>query len=278
MDIKTYKTLTGLTLEELANKLNEELPKDAYKAVPGAADLTDIDPNWMRKVFNEIFGICGVGWGYKYDPADMHIYAETRNRSSGGTRNVHIATLKRMTFWYKVIDVQGAVVICEIDASGGSENDVEAYAMKGAITSALSNAASNIGFQESVYLGKRSHKTIGKSAPVSKSALAAKPSSPAVSKANVSAPSNITVAKPAPANTPSTKVGASNDPAQFEVKIGKRAGKTLGEIYTEDNGAAAIQFYTTMATGNNADKTELKNAAIAFLAKNNGHVPQSIAA
>jgi len=273
MDIK-FKTLTGLALDELARKLDEELPKEAYSAVPGAADLTDIDPNWMRKIFNEVFGMCGVGWGYKYDPADLHIYAETRNRSSGGTRNVHIAALKRMTFWYKVIDEQGVVVTCEINASGGSENDVEAYAMKGAITNAIGNAASNIGFQESVYLGHRSHKTVGKSASTSKRAAVAKPN------ANTSAPS--TNASASTLRTSSKNEGlsasASDDPAQFVVKIGKRAGKTLAAIYTEDNGAAAIQFYTTMATSNNADKEALKNAAIAFLAKHNGHIPQSVAA
>jgi len=53
-----------------------------------------------------------------------------------------------------------------IDASGGSENGNAAYAMKGAITNGIGNAVSNIGFQESVYLGLRSHRTVGKKAPV----------------------------------------------------------------------------------------------------------------
>ena len=86
MDIKNHKTLTGMLLESVAAKLDAELPKDAYKAVPGAADLTDIDPNYMRKVLNEVFGLCGIGWGYKYDSADMHTEIEERKRSSGGTR------------------------------------------------------------------------------------------------------------------------------------------------------------------------------------------------
>jgi hypothetical protein len=216
----------------------------------------------------KISGICGVGWGYKYDPVDMHIYSETRNRSSGGTRTVHTAVLKRMTFWYKVADEKDTVVICEIDASGGSENDVEAYAMKGAITNALGNAASNIGFQESVYLGKRSHKTVGKT-----SSTASGPTKP--------------VAKPG--QKPAAKgqvpvVHPDNDPANFVVTIGRFAKKdansnrTLGEIYILEGGDKAIQFYTTMATGGDPAKDALKNAAIAFLAKRNGHVPQSVAA
>jgi len=49
MDITNAKTLTGLTVAEAAIKLDEQLPPDAYTAVPGGADLTDIDPNYMRK-------------------------------------------------------------------------------------------------------------------------------------------------------------------------------------------------------------------------------------
>jgi hypothetical protein len=80
---------------------------------------------------------------------------------------VYVATLRRLTFWYKLSAADDSVVKCEIDASGGSDNDVEAYAMKGAITNALGHASSNLGFQESVYLGKRSHKTVGKTtAPI----------------------------------------------------------------------------------------------------------------
>ncbi|MBI1855611.1 MAG: hypothetical protein HYR93_07080 [Chloroflexi bacterium] len=251
--IDNFKTLAGLTLAEAATRLDAELPKDAYKAVPGAADLTDIDPNYMRKTFNEVFGMCGIGWGYRYDAHDLRVEIENRPRSSGGTRKVHMATLLRLIFWYKLADAQGAETLCEIEASGGSENDVEAYAMKGAITNALGNAASNIGFQESVYLGKRSHKTVGggKSSP---------------------AP------KPAPAKT-EVPVAEAKTSAEFMVSIGKRAGKTLSEIYAEgEEGAKAIQFYTTMATGGNAGKEALRNAAISFLAQHNGHIPQSVAA
>lgn len=267
--IDNFKTLTGLTLAEVATRLDAELPKDAYKAVPGAADLTDIDPNYMRKVFNEVFGMCGVGWGYRYDAHDLHTEIENRPRSSGGTRKVHLATLLHLTFWYKLTEGQGVETRCEIEASGGSENDVEAYAMKGAITNALGNASSNIGFQESVYLGLRSHKTVGKPA-TTKPAPAAKPTSSASKSA------------PAKAETSAAKVKISavtDTSPSFKVDIGKRAGKTLSEIYAEgEEGAKAIQFYTTMATGGSAGKEALKNAAIAFLAGHNGHVPQSVAA
>ena len=187
--------------------------------MPGAADLTDIDPNYMRKVLNEVFGLCGIGWGYKYDSADMHTEIEERKRSNGqGTRRVYVATLRRLTFWYKLSDADGSVVTCEIDASGGSDNDVEAYAMKGSITNALGHASSNLGFQESVYLGKRSHKTIGKTSAPAKAAV------PAASKPAAVAPK---VSKPAaPAPTPSS---AGGDPAGFVIQVGQRAGQKLGD-------------------------------------------------
>ena len=44
--IDNFKTLAGFTLAEAAIRFDAELPKDAYKKVPGAADLTDIDPVW----------------------------------------------------------------------------------------------------------------------------------------------------------------------------------------------------------------------------------------
>jgi len=95
MDMNNVKTMTGLTMAEAAAKLDEQLPAEAYTAVPGGADLTDIDPNYMRKVLNEVFGLCGLGWGYEYDPADMEIRSETR-QGNGNARNVIVAALKHL--------------------------------------------------------------------------------------------------------------------------------------------------------------------------------------
>ena len=262
MDIKNHTTLTGMLLENVAAKLDAELPKDAYKAVPGAADLTDIDPNYMRKILNEVFGLCGIGWGYHYDSADMHTEIEERKRSSGGVRRVYVATLRRLTFWYKLSDADGKVVTCEIDASGGSDNDVEAYAMKGSITNALGHASSNIGFQESVYLGKRSHKTVGKTtAPASAKATvpaAAKPA--AVPK----------VSKPAPVPTPAP---TGIDPASFVIQVGQRAGQKLG-----DQDRTVIEWYANSMKASSDLQATLQNAARSLLvARPNGHKPEPVA-
>ena len=264
MDIKDFQTLTGLTLDEVAARLDAELPGNAYTSVPGGADLTDIDPGYMRKTLNEVFGVCGVGWGYKFASADLHTEIENRPRSSGGNRRVYVATLLRLTFWYRLVtgngnggDING---LHEIDASGGSENDIESYALKGAITNALGHAASNLGWQQSVYLGLRSHKTVGGRK------LAAKSAKPAP------AP---TASKPA---APDASLTPADDLTRFVIKIGKRAGKTLGDVYAEGlEGSKALEFYTTMAAGSK-EKEALKNAAISFLARHNGHVPASTAA
>ena len=170
-------TLTGLTLAEAAVRLDEQLPPDAYKPVPGGADLTDIDPNHMRKVLNEIFGVCGYGWGYQYNPETIRSRTEVRE-GRRGDRTVIVVTLAYLKFWYKLLDGD-ELIVCEVPATGSSENSNDAYALKGALTNAIGNAVSNIGFQQSVYLGKRDHRTVNKkpSAAASASSVAAKASS-----------------------------------------------------------------------------------------------------
>ena len=156
------KTLTGMTLEEVAVRLDEQLPQDAYKPVPGGADLTDIDPNFMRKVLNEVFGVCGYGWGYDYDASTIRSRTDVRTNSRGKEYTVIIVTLSFLNFWYKLRDGDD-LVVCHVPATGSSENSNDAYALKGALTNAIGNAVSNIGFQQSVYLGKRDHRSVKKS-------------------------------------------------------------------------------------------------------------------
>jgi hypothetical protein len=287
MDITNAKTLTGLTVAEAATKLDEQLPPDAYTAVPGGADLTDIDPNYMRKTLNEVFGLCGFGWGYEYDPADMETRNETRKTQSG-SREVVVAALKHLRFWYKVTDGQETSV-CTVDASGGSDNSSASYAMKGAITNALGNAASNIGFQESVYLGKRSHKTVKAQKPASASAASAQGktvATPAAKPAPAKAKPAPVTAAPAAITNNGGAAGADDEieeiepPAElivddFIIPIGQRKGQKLAEQQLN-----VIQWYAEqMTTGGDVQKQALKKAAQAIIAvKSNGHKPQSTAA
>ena len=160
MNLDDLKTFSGLTLKELAVKFDEQLPPDAYKEVPGGAGLTDIDPGYMKQVLNIVFGLCGIGWGYHYDPNDLKVEVGVKSTSKGDKPAVY-ATLAQLTFWYKLVGTDPTQELTiTIPASGASDNSNAAYAMKGAVTSAIGNAVSLIGFQESVYLGKRDHNTV----------------------------------------------------------------------------------------------------------------------
>ena len=268
--IQSYTTLTGLTVEQVVQKLDAELPKDAYKPVPGAAGLTDIDPNYMRKVLNETFGICGMGWGYSYEPGDMTVIVEERKTSTGKNRRVHLASLKRLRFWYKLNGVN-VVHVCDVYASGGSDNDVEAYAMSGAITNALGKAVSNLGFQESVYLGKRDHRTVGKRRPErveGKSSTTPKASTPKATTAKTSpkpkAPIDDEIV-----DDPQLVEPTGISPDAFVIPTGKRQGQKLGDQTLE-----VIQWYATSLKPSNDEQKKLQSAAQALVkVRSNGHEP-----
>ena len=204
-DLHRLVTLTGLTLEALALRLDQELPASAYKGVPGPVPLTDVCPNHKRLVLTEVFGPCGLGWGYVYDPGTVSL-------RDGGKGVAAVVT--GFAFWYRLTDGE-QVYTCMIPATGGSDNRSAAYALKGALTNALGNAVSNIGFQLSVYLGQRSHQTVG-----------------AVRKATVS--TVAAAAKPAAKTTPKPAAGAAAAAAKVELRFGKHQGKTLGAVLADD--------------------------------------------
>lgn len=257
MDYASLKSLTGFDLKQIESELDRELPADAYSAVPGGANLTDIDPGYMRDELNRLFGICGIGWGYHYDVADVEY--EIVKRGQGTTNS---AILKKLVVWFKLADGSGGEHRLEVPSSGGSLNDNAGYALSGAITNAIGKAVSNIGFQKSVYLGHRSHKTVkatdGKPAP--KPSASAKPA-----------------AKPAPkrAPKPALKPAAQNpvedeiiddEPAAplspdaasldaFVIGVGKRKGQKLGDQTLE-----VISYYANMAAVGD-EQSALKNAA-----------------
>ncbi|MBN1180511.1 MAG: hypothetical protein JXD18_14980 [Anaerolineae bacterium] len=199
-----YKTMMGYSIDELQARLDEELPADAYKQVPSASYLTDIDPAQMRRVLTEVFGLCGVGWGYRYDPETVAQRVFEFTTSKGASKTRYEATVTGLVFWYRLVNdgLDGMTITCEIPATGGSENTTAAFALKGALTNAIGNAVSNLGFQESVYLGQRSHQTVGNGGNGH---------------------------RPASGNG-----GTGSDAGAVEVKFGKHAGKTLRQIAAED--------------------------------------------
>lgn len=149
------KTLNGYLIKDLTTILDQPLPPSAYKKIPaGALNLTDIDAGWQRRAFNKIFGLYGIGWGFEFDNRDMDLRHEAN-------KNDKILPFVRVygRFWYKYIDNNGTECQASFPVTGAnsSQSGNEAYALKGAITNAIGFGASMIGWQESVYLGARSH-------------------------------------------------------------------------------------------------------------------------
>jgi hypothetical protein len=280
------KTLTGLTVAEMYTELDKQLPPEAYKSIAGTHgkdgnELTDIDPNYATEVVNQVFGPCGFGWGYAYNPSDLTLTVENRQRSSGsGTRRVCLAVLTKLSVWYKLIKPDESEVLCQVDAGGASDNDDEAYAMKGAITYAIGNALSKIGWQKSVYLGKRSHKTVRASAPGNKPAAKSVP-----------APAKPATATLKPALSGASVDGEIADAAEgfkveamtldtvlnFVVPTGAWKDKTFKDVVAAgESGQKAIDFWTRMNPGADLDKQALKAIALRYveLAKSNHTIPE----
>ena len=149
-------TLMGYTLAEVREILDRELEPTAYSPVPSGADLTDIKPAWLTETLNRVFGMAGVGWAFSFAPEHMRVTTDTDRKG----RTVYHAVLKHLSFRYRVVVNDELVWSEPIPANGGSDNYDEAYATRGALTNALGAAASKIGWQISVYQGKRSHRTV----------------------------------------------------------------------------------------------------------------------
>jgi hypothetical protein len=148
------KTLNGYPVSELTTILDQPLPRTAYKKIPaGALNLTDIDAGWQRRAFNKVFGLYGIGWGFDFNREDMDLRHEAN-------KNDKILPFVRVYghFWYAYIkDGQVCRAVFPVTGANSSQSGNEAYALKGAITNAIGFGASMIGWQESVYLGARSH-------------------------------------------------------------------------------------------------------------------------
>ena len=262
--LASTKTLTGVSLSDLPALLDEELPKGAYKAIPGASYLTDIDPTFMRDKFNEVFGLSGFGWGYAYSAESVSLSKEDVIRKKGKpgqyTEEIFYAQLLELTLWYKLISEDGKITRHEIPATGASDNKVAAYALKGAITAAIGNAASNIGWQKSVYMGRRSHKTVGKGKKATRTSTKPAPRPVQVKVKKAAKP----VVKPVPV--------AESD---FVIPTGPKTGQALSAQTLK-----AITFYAKkMKVQGDKDKQALKDAALSILAlRGNGSQSASVAA
>ncbi len=253
-DFTTAKTVTGFTLEQVVAELQKPLPASAYKPVPGASDLTDIDPAYLTEVATKVFGPIGFGWWYDYAPTDLTVSAEVRTAKSGREYTVFTASLHKLTVRYRLIDATGNTLISEpITATGGNDNEVESYAVRGALTNAIGAAFAKLTWQLPVYKGQLSHRnaaTFGDKKPVT----AVKPGIPKPAEA-----------APAPATAPD-----NGHDAELEALLNyvippaiqsKHAGKKLGEV-----SAQVIEWYATKMAVTTPESQELKDKAAALFA------------
>ena len=253
-DFTTAKTVTGFTLEQVIAEMQKPLPASAYKPVPGASDLTDIDPAYLTEVATKIFGPIGFGWWYDYQPADLTVSAEARIAKSGREYTVYTASLHKLIVRYRLIDASGQVLISEpITATGGNDNEVESYAVRGALTNAIGAAFAKLTWQLPVYKGQLSHRnaaTFGDKKPAAAKSAATR---------------STAMADPAPATT-----GGNGHDAELDALLNfvippaiqsKHAGKKLSEV-----SAQVLEWYATKMSVTTPESQVLKDKAAALLA------------
>lgn len=148
------RTFTGLTIPQALAKLQEKLDDNAYKKVTGGGkELTDIKPAWLTEALTTVFGIVGVGWYYDFDEP---VVIESEKLSSSGRKYTSFqADILKGKVVYRLTD---GVVIYEsepIYATGGSDNEVKEYAIRGALTNMLGAASSKLEWQLFIYKGEK---------------------------------------------------------------------------------------------------------------------------
>jgi hypothetical protein len=142
-------TLTGVPVSQIVDRLAEPFEPQAYRGVPGGADLTDINTGYMIERATQVFGLRGLGWKLEYSPENMLLIG----LGEGKRLTAH---LKYAVFSYALANEQDEVSWYSIITGGASTNDF-AYAEEGARTAAIGAALKSLCFQLAVYKGQLDH-------------------------------------------------------------------------------------------------------------------------
>jgi len=144
-----FKTLTGMTMAQVRAKLTAKLEEEgAYKAVPGAAGLTDIGPPWLWEALTDVFGMCGQGWWYTCGRAEMDIDPDANWNQK------YSAFLPDLMLYYAYTEGGKFYESKGIPGYGAAAMSSPGYAARGAKTNALGDAAKMLLWQLSVYKGQ----------------------------------------------------------------------------------------------------------------------------
>ena len=122
-DYTTARSVTGFTLPAAIAEMQKPLPASAYKPVPGASDLTDIDPAYLTEVATQVFGPIGFGWWYDFAPSDLTINAEVRTAKSGREYTVYTASLHKLIVRYRLLDASRSHVDQRTDHGHGRQRE-----------------------------------------------------------------------------------------------------------------------------------------------------------
>jgi hypothetical protein len=250
---KNLKTFAGIKIEDVPTILAKpfEDPK-AYKPMPGAAHLHEINTGFMLERITQVFGLKGVGWNFLFAPENLEILRKEDDPWV-------TAWLKYAELVIHLIGEQGEDVPVQIPTSGACTNELR-FAEEGARTTALGSALKGLCFQLAVYKGELDF------------------TQPVPSGRTMPPPVKAVANPPAPAVNPEIKndlirsedvplFAAVESPGDYVIDVGtKHNGKRLSELSDQ-----ALAWYASldgkgMSPGNPKTR-ELQEQACRYLAE-----------
>ena len=157
-------TMTGKTLDQVKEILTAPLEDGAYKSVPGATGLTNIDPAYLREKLTEAFGLCGSGWWFGFGDDGLEVLYVEKTYKRNTPKEYKItearAIIRKFELFYTYRWEEGGepLISTGVLSAGSSDDSDPGNAIKGAITNALGKAASMLLWQLDVYKGKKDGK------------------------------------------------------------------------------------------------------------------------
>jgi hypothetical protein len=271
-----YFTLTGVPVNQIVEKLAEPFEPQAYKGVPGAADLTDINTGYMIERATQVFGLRGFGWKLEYNPENLVFIG----LGEGKRITAH---LKYAVFSYALVNDQDEVSWYPIITGAANTNDF-AYAEEGARTAAIGAALKSLCFQLPVYKGQLDHHNASRLLPSAQSS--GSNGNGHGGKASRSPGSTDQILHElgyeiTPQANPDLNPRLSEDPGAYVIRYGKTySGWTLRQILEQnprgsEAGLTALRWYASEMKPSNAPARSDQAAAQKFLALLETH-PQPV--
>jgi hypothetical protein len=260
-------TLTGVPVSQIVEKLAEPFEPQAYKGVPGGADLTDINTGYMIERATQVFGLRGLGWKLEYNPDSMVFIG----LGEGKRITAH---LKYAVFSYALVNEQEEVNWYPIITGAANTNDF-AYAEEGARTAAIGAALKSLCFQLPVYKGQLDHHNASQLLASSAQPGGNGNGHDGKGASLISSTDQILreLGYDIPSRTdPATNPKVAEDPGAYVIRYGKTySGWTLRRMVEEnprgaEAGMTALRWYASEMKPASAPARQDQSAAQKFLA------------